>query len=110
MVLFGPRFLLRSWRAGIPLYTEFKSQYCKKTESMFQIAKLAADAINDTKLMMNPVTTGANSLHMRSILRILEFIVVSKFEECPSDITTTLSKFELYVTFNVKHEMTYRTI
>lgn len=90
MVDFKPRFRLLSDRAGIPLYTEFKSQYCKKTESMFQVIKLTADAIIDTKLMMNPVTTGANKVHIRSILRIVEFNFVSKFEEFPSDITTTL--------------------
>ncbi|GKE99731.1 hypothetical protein Tco_0023082, partial [Tanacetum coccineum] len=116
-----PRFLILPDRAGIPLYTECKSQYCKKTEIMFQIAKVTAEAIIDTKLMLNPVTTGANSMLIRSILRIREFIFVRKFEECPSDITTILSRYTesislslakkmidndtLSLTFEVRHDM-----
>lgn len=57
---------------------------------MFHIARVQADAIKDTKLIMKPDTTGANNLQIKSILLMTEFICVNTPGGRPSDITTTL--------------------
>lgn len=81
---------LLSLRAGIPLYTDVRSQYSKKTDITFQRARVMADAVRETKLIMKPVITGANSLQIKSIRLMIEFIFVNSPGGCPSDITTTL--------------------
>jgi len=86
--------LLLSLRAGVPLYTDVRKQYCNQTDTKFHGAKNTADAFNDTKLMIKPVKTKVNNLHMRSILRITEFISVSISGGCPLEITTTLQLSE----------------
>lgn len=84
------RLSFASLKLGIPLYTDIKSQYCKQTDNTFQSARKTADAVNEMKLIMKPETTGANSLQVRSILLIIEFIFVKTPGDSPSDITTTL--------------------
>lgn len=68
---------LLSFKAGIPLYTDIKNQNSNQTETVFQTAKVKADALRDTKLIIKPVTTGAKSLQIKSIRLITEFIFVS---------------------------------
>lgn len=87
-------FWLLSLRAGIPLNTETRSQYCNQRDTIFQHARVTAEAFNDAKLMMKPETTGAKSLQVRSILLITEFIWVNVSGGLPSEITTTL-KFKI---------------
>jgi len=53
-----------------------KSQYSTQTDTVFHSAKVIADAFSDTKLIMNPVTTGARSLQVRSMRLVTEFIFV----------------------------------
>lgn len=81
---------LLSVRAGIPLYTDVRSQYSKHTDITFQSARVMADAVRETKLIIKPVMTGANSLQIKSIRLMTEFIFVSCPGGWPSDITTTL--------------------
>lgn len=59
-----------------------------------------ADAVRDTKLIMKPVTAGANNLHVKSILLKIEFIFVCTPGGWPSDITITL-QFDVTIIFLV---------
>lgn len=68
---------LLSFKAAIPLYTDIKNQNSNQTDTVFQTAKVKADALRDTKLIIKPVTTGAKSLQIKSIRLITEFIFVS---------------------------------
>lgn len=68
---------LLSFKAAIPLYTDIKNQNSNQTDTVFQTAKVNADALRDTKLIIKPVTTGAKSLQIKSIRLITEFIFVS---------------------------------
>ena len=81
---------LLSVKAGMPLCTDVKSQYSSHTAIVFQIAKVIAEALTDTKLMMKPLITGARSLQVKSIRLIIELILVRTPGGWPSDITTTL--------------------
>lgn len=93
---------LLSSKAGIPSYTEVKSQYSNQTDMIFQAANVTADAFKEIKLMMKPDITGLSSLQTRSIRLIVEFMSVSTSGGWRSDITTTLSKnqsFDLKVTW-----------
>jgi len=81
---------LLSAKAGMPLCTDVKSQYSSHTAIVFQIAKVIAEALTDTKLMMKPLITGARSLQVKSIRLIIELILVRTPGGWPSDITTTL--------------------
>lgn len=51
-----------------------------------------ADALREIKLIINPLKTGAASLHVKSILRITEFILVRNSGGSPFAITTTLKR------------------
>lgn len=77
-------------KAGIPLYTDIKSQYSTHTDIVVHNANIKADAFSDTKLIMKPLITGATNLQVKSIRLITEFISASKLGGWPSDITTNL--------------------
>ncbi|KAL5973897.1 hypothetical protein ACLOJK_030556 [Asimina triloba] len=51
------------------------SQNYSQTETVFQIASVIADAFSDTKLIIKPAKTGANSLQIKSNRLITEFIL-----------------------------------